>query len=173
VKTIPLTRGQVALVDDQDYERLARFRWHYQPGKKTGYAVRNVRVGPRKLDKKIQIRMHKEILQVSAGQQVDHRDGDGLNNQRDNLRASTNQQNQHNARKHQNGTASRFKGVSRAQKRDAWVARIRINGRIKYLGYFKDERDAARAYDSAAVEHFGEFAKINGANITSNGDPAT
>lgn len=112
--------------------------------------------------------MHNEILSVAKGRRVDHRDGDGLNNQRCNLRAATNIQNQHNSRKHKNGVTSRFKGVSRAQKRDAWVARITIDGKIKYLGYFKDDCDAARAYDKAAIEHFGEFAKVNGANINHN-----
>ena len=91
---------------------------------------------------------------------VDHRDGNGLNNQRSNLRPATHAQNLQNTRKRA-GTTSRFKGVCWNKKKQAWVAFIKHEGKKKYLGCFSSEEVAARAYDFAASETFGEFACLN------------
>jgi hypothetical protein len=91
---------------------------------------------------------------------VDHHDGDGLNNQQNNLRAATQSQNNQNARKQVNKT-SRFKGVSWYKKYQKWNARIQISRHLRHLGYFMFEGDAAQAYDNAARRIFGEFALLN------------
>lgn len=97
--------------------------------------------------------MHREIVDAP---EVDHRNGDRVDNRRANLRAATHLQNCQNARPK---GQSRFKGVSRYRER--WHARIKVPGRRIDLGSFHDEESAARAYDVAAREHFGEFARLN------------
>lgn len=114
--------------------------------------------------------MHRLILGAGAKETVDHKDGDGLNNQRSNIRLCTVAQNVRNRRKSSLARSSRFKGVAyapskssgiRTRKRNPWEARIWVGGRNKSLGRYSTEEDAARAYDRAAIEHFGEFARTN------------
>jgi hypothetical protein len=104
--------------------------------------------------------MHRLIMGAPNGLEVDHRDSDGLNNRRSNLRIATHQQNQVNKRKRA-GCSSRYKGVCFATKIDKWVAYIVINGKQQHLGVFITEESAARAYDVAAVETWGSFARPN------------
>lgn len=160
MKEIQLTKGYVALVDDADYERLALFKWHARVNKARTliYAQRTVRYGPRQLDRHRVIHMHHEVLGVSCG--VDHRDNNGLNNQRYNLRSATQSQNMANSRRRL-GTSSRFRGVCWFKKNRKWLAAVRKDGIKHYLGSFVDEMDAARAYDVKARELHGEFAKLN------------
>jgi len=108
--------------------------------------------------------MHRVIMDAQPGQRVDHKDGNGLNNQRrgqdGNLRFCTNAQNVANARK-RIGCSSRFKGIYWDKQNSKWRARITApSGRI-HLGLFKDEIEAALAYNDAAIEHFAEFARLN------------
>jgi hypothetical protein len=158
-KQIPLTQEKVALVDDADFELLAQFKWHaWQPPKShTFYAARGLTLpnGKRGISY-----MHREILAVAAGIEVDHKDGNGINNQRSNLRPSTRRQNSYNQVGWRQST-SKFKGVSTARNSTKWRARIMIDGKEQYLGSFDNEIDAARAYDIAAREHFGEYAHLN------------
>jgi len=144
MKTIPLTRGKVALVDDEDYERLSKFKWFARKSKHGWYASRHVS-------------MHQELVTARV---VDHRDGDGLNNQRSNLRAATREQNARSRRKRSKLT-SRFKGVSWAADRKKWRAQIMANGKSKMLGSFEREAEAAAAYDAAARIYFRDFALTN------------
>lgn len=156
---VPLTRGLVAVVDDDDGTLVVPYRWHARRGKNgVWYAGTNVRKpggGWRA------VKMHRLILDAPKGVLVDHRDGDGLNNRRANLRFATNAQNQQNGRK--KGASSQFKGVTlcRWRRTRQWQAQIQVNGRKKNLGYFAEEEDAARAYDAAAREAFGEYARTN------------
>lgn len=106
--------------------------------------------------------MHRLIIGAEKGQLVDHRDLDGLNNQRSNLRVCGSAQNALNRVKQKGAFSSQFKGVSKREGQDVWRAAINIAGRRIRLGNFKIEIEAARAYDKAAVEHHGEFANING-----------
>lgn len=153
-REIQLTRGLVAIVDDSDYELLSRFHWNAYPDRNTFYAKRAVRVdggGQRTL------RMH---AAVTGWDRTDHIDGDGLNNQRGNLRRSTGQQNRRNSRSSA-GSSSQYKGVS-WHPTGKWQANIGTSPKVvKYLGRFASEVDAARAYDKAALALFGEFARPN------------
>jgi hypothetical protein len=148
VKGIQLTRGYVALIDDEDFERVSKHRWRAHVSLHTVYARRNTK-------KNGYIWLHRFILGVS--QKVDHRDGNGLDNQKSNLRRATSSRNCANARKRPG--ISRFRGVTRA--RDKWQAYLTKDNKRIYLGVFKDEVDAATAYNFAAEIYHGEFARFN------------
>lgn len=147
MKLIKLTKGQFAMVDDYDYLWLRKIKWHTCKAKNTYYAVTS---NPR-------IKMHRVILGLGNRKLlVDHKDLNGLNNQRSNLRIANTQQNTYNSPSHKD-SSSKFKGVSWDKSRQKWKARI---GK-KYLGMFKIEADAAIAYNNAAKELHKEFAYLN------------
>lgn len=150
MRAIPLTKQHVALVDDADFERLSCYRWQALVIGKCVYAVRD---GNR-------VYMHREIMKPNPAQEVDHINGNGLDNTRDNLRLCVHRQNLCNQRK-QSGRSSRFKGVCWFKSKRKWTAGIKVNQKRINLGLFKDETEAAMAYDRAAIEHFGEFARTN------------
>lgn len=157
MRLIPLTRGLFAQVDDEDFERLAQHKWFAQRSRGTYYAQRTVTVAR---NKRKTVHMHREVLSVPDGLQCDHIDGDGLNNQRANLRTCTHWENRLNTKKC--GTAkSRFIGVTRAHPGANWQASIKVHGRRYHLGSFAIEEDAARARDARAREVFGAFAQLN------------
>jgi len=153
MKYIPLTQGKYALVDDEDYEVFIQWKWCYY---QEGYAARKSDFIPRKT-----VLMHRKIMQAPTGMQVDHINGDKLDNRRANLRLCTSQQNTLNQPKRRMETSSQYKGVCRDKKTGRWRAMITVNGKQKSLGRFADEIDAAKAYDDAAIQHHGEFASIN------------
>lgn len=157
MKIIPLTQGKVALVDDQDYERLSQHRWYTHRRLHLFYAVTNVRIG----GKKSMVQMHRMILNPKKHQDVDHRDRNGLNNTRKNLRIATDVQNQGNARKRADNTSG-FKGVQIHPQRKSvmWHARIMFNGKRRSLGCFTTPEDAHAAYCAAARQHHKEFARF-------------
>lgn len=153
-REIPLTRGMVAIVDDEDYEWLNQWKWYYRASAMTGYATRDDSSG----DKRIRIHMHRLIANPSPDKDVDHIDGDGLNNRRRNLRICTHAENVRNNRKFF-GATSEYKGAIYVL--GAWRARITAQGKMRALGTFLTELDAARAYDNAARKLFGEYACLN------------
>jgi hypothetical protein len=157
VKEIQLTRGKVAIVDDEDYKWLSKHKWYAVKRGNMFYAVRkSSRVdGGQK-----NILMHREIMGLKPGDpDVDHRDGDGLNNQRMNLRKASKSQNAMNMKTRYG--MSKFKGVSWNKRDKKWQVRIGIDGKQKHLGNYDCEEDAARAYDEKAIELFGEYARLN------------
>jgi hypothetical protein len=159
MKEILLTRGYVALVDDEDYERvIAAGPWRVAVGRHTMYAQRHVHKPDGKWTTQ---RMHRFLLGVTNPKiQVDHRNHTGLDNQQPNIHRCLNGHNQANSRK-RSGTSSRFRGVHWDKCRGKWKARLQIDGKRLSLGYFTDEVAAALAYDAAARELFGEFANLN------------
>lgn len=157
MKLIPLTQGKFAQLDDADFEFLSQFIWHARKDLHCWYAGRNI---PGEDGTQSSVLMHRVIADAPAGVLVDHWDGDGLNNQRLNLRCCTHSQNNKNKHKAAPAT-SKFKGVYWKRASSKWESSICVDYKRKYLGLFLDEQDAARAYDSAAQQHFGEFAALN------------
>jgi len=155
MREIELTRGKVSLIDDADYESVAVFSWYARLEGTVWYAIRKAGNGSLR-----DIRMHRLLLGAPDGMQVDHLNGNGLDNRRENLRLCTNRENQQNRAKQSKPSSSRFKGVS-YHGRGKWQAHIRANGVFRYLGLFASEDDAALAYNVAAKEHFGDFARLN------------
>lgn len=156
-KEIMLTKGMIALVSVEDYQHLSQFKWHAKFDGTNWYAARN---SPWVDGKRKPIPMHRVILNAPDGLEVDHRDGNGLNNQRDNLRLATHAKNKCNARLQVNSTSG-YKGVSWHKKTKKWQSRITSDGKLIYLGIFDTAIDAARAYDAAALRYHGEYARIN------------
>lgn len=159
MKNIHLANGKgIATVDDADYRDVRSHGWCLMTGggaKKKRYAMANVKQGGGWR----RVLMHRFIMRASPTERIDHIDGDGLNNTRGNLRLSTAGQNQHNSGPRRG--SSRFKGVSWSRAAGKWLAQIMANRKRKYLGIFSVEEDAARAYDMAARELHGEFARVN------------
>lgn len=154
MKSIPVGQYLWADVDDIDFERVSQYQWHSDVRRHTAY-VSNGQVGY----------LHRFILDVDGNIDIDHRDGNGLNNCRSNLRPCSRSQNLLNGHLTRNGAkkTSRFRGVARQGPYKKWVATIRPTGmKTIYLGSFEREEDAARAYDEVAIKHHGEFARING-----------
>jgi len=154
---IPLTQGMVAIVDTEDFDYLNRWKWcAFRGGRELYYAAQNGNQGGKSHG---MIFMHRLILGVPS-RKIDHRDRNGLNNRRSNLRVCTHQQNLFNQTQRVN-TSSIYKGVSWRKDRQEWIAYIRINGKRKHLGYSINEEQAALAYNEAATLYFGEFARLN------------
>jgi len=155
MKKISLTKGHVALVDDDLHAALVLLGgWYYT----NGYAAR---VGYRN-GKAHHVFMHQLVAALTgfpANKEPDHKNRNKLDNRRQNLRPATKRQQQMN--KSSKLHTSIYKGVHWAKDRSRWTASIRVDGRKKTIGHFIDERQAARAYDKFARQHFGEFAKLN------------
>jgi hypothetical protein len=165
MKEIKLGRGtDVALVDDEDYEYLSKLKWAVSIKGNNKYAIRRQYVDERNekgRKKTVKISMHRVILSLNdKNQLIDHGDGNGLNNQRSNLRLASAHQNNRNTRKMKN-CSSKYKGVSWLPSKERWKSVIYINKSNYQIGLFKDEEEAARAYDRMAKIHFGEFAWLN------------
>jgi hypothetical protein len=152
MKTIKLTQGKSTLVDDEDFEWLNQWKWHY----KNGYASRTFQIN----GKSYHSRMHREIINPPENMFIDHIDHNTLNNCRSNLRICTSSE---NARNRKCTNKSGYKGVVWDKNRKKWDAVIWNKNRRKktFLGQFSDPIEAAKAYDNAAKKYYGEFAKTN------------
>lgn len=157
-RTIALSGGHVLIVDEADYPLAASRVWHPQQGKAgSHYAAVTRTVNGRQ----VKCYLHREIVGASRGQRVDHVNGNGLDNRRENLRLCSNADNMRNMRVSQARGSSRFKGVSWFVRHELWRAYIVVDYKQIHLGYFKSEHEAAEAYNAAARERFGKFARLN------------
>lgn len=147
MKKIPLhnRKGTYALVDDSDHKRVSKLKWRYSPVCKSGYAVSQVGL------------LHNFITGLKG---VDHKNRNGLDCQRGNLRKANQSQNGANRGRASNNTSG-FKGVCWHKYASKWVAKIKVSEKTIYLGLFINPIQAAKAYDSAAKKYYGEFALPN------------
>lgn len=158
MKQIELTQGKFALVDDEDFEYLNQYKWFAAKQKYTYYAYRN---SPRINGKQHKIIMHRVIMKLDSNDLiVDHKDHDGLNNVKSNLRLCNNSQNGANRIKSV-GFSSKYKGVSWHKIKMKWQCKITFSHKRLFLGYFKTEIEAAISYNNAAISHFGKYAHLN------------
>lgn len=161
MKEISLTQGQVALVDDHNFEWLNQWKWtahkDWRGTRYNYYAVRSISAPD---GKRTLVRMHQVILKVPPGYEVDHKDGDGTHNWEKNLRAASKKENSRNKGFTKSNTSG-VKGVSWDSANQKWRAKIGVDRKTVCLGRFSVLEDAARAYDTAAKQFFGSFAKTN------------
>jgi len=150
---IELSNGGFVLVDD-DMEYLKYKAWQLNA---SGYVGRMTREN----DKRFMLLMHRVVMNAPKGVEVDHINGNLLDNRRENLRLVTRSQNNMNRHVKKSGTTSQYKGVCYRHIPKRWKAYIKINRKQIHLGYFSTEKDAALAYDSAAKKYFGEYACLN------------
>ena len=155
MKEIPLSQNKVALVDDEDYNRLNKVRWYAHKERDIWYADRKNGGG-----KPLVIRMARQIMKNPIGMFVDHIDGNGLNNQKSNLRICTNAENLHNRGVQKNNTTG-YKGVCWDKEKGKYRASISFECKRINLGRFSSKREAAIAYNKAAIKYHGEFAYRN------------
>lgn len=154
MKEILLSRGEKTIVDDADFAYLSQWKWSLFKWSKS-----NTYYAGRRCDRKI-IYMHIQLMNYPQNITVDHNDGNGLNDQRSNLRLATQSQQKMNTTKNSRNTSG-FKGVCWDKTHNKWRVRIGVNGKKINVGRFDNPIDAARAYDEAAIKYFGEFAKLN------------
>lgn len=154
MKYIPLSQGKFAIVDDEDFELVSQYKWYYHQG----YAVTHGGQHPNQFT----LSMHRLILNKGFGNRdyTDHINGNKLDNRRANLRICTNAQNCRNRTINTNNTSG-YKGVSWNKANKKWTAYIKLNWKLVFLGNFVNKEDAAIAYDKAAQELYGEFARLN------------
>ena len=158
MKEIPLTQGKVAMVDDEDFEWLTKWEWTAHRCKNTFYADRHILIG----EIRYTSQMHREIMGFSPydGRIGDHKDRNGLNNQRHNLREVTFSVNSHNRSDNKNNTSG-YRGVHWHKDSQKWQVAITVNGTRKHAGSFSNLISAAKAYDAIAIKHWGEDAILN------------
>lgn len=145
-KSIPLTKNKTAIVDDDDYLELSKYKWYYTS---TGYAARKPSQGI--------IYMHRVITKCPADKFIDHKDFNRLNNTKDNLRICSKKENQRHQNKRKVKTSSKYKGVHFFKRDEVWVAQLLH----KHLRRFKTEIEAAEAYNKEATKQFGKYAVLN------------
>lgn len=153
---IPLTKGYVAIIDREQFDRVMVFSWCASESRSRKVYARTT--DP--IDPKKPLYLHRLIASAPDGFQIDHKNRNTLDCRLDNLRQATNQQNNANKAK-KSGCSSQYKGVHWSKKQKVWVASIHFNYGTQFIGHFHNEVTAAKAYDAEAKGIFGEFAKTN------------
>lgn len=156
MKRIKLTQNKFTIVDDSDYEWLNQYKWYFSQQRGSGYSHRTPFIN----GKKKMVSMHRFILGVENNMEVDHINGNGLDNRRSNLRISTHQQNICNQKLRFDNTSG-YKGVSLDKRYRKWKSFIYTKNKQHGLGYYSNIKEAAKAYNQAALKYFGEFARLN------------
>ena len=158
-RTIQLTQGYEAIIDDEDYEAVSKHKW-CAIVKRGGHVYATTNMIWRSQNRRT-VAMHQFIIAPPPRTPVDHRDRDTLNNRRSNLRVCTSGQNAANSKLYKNKTGSRFKGVRRNPKTGLWRSEIQAQNKVHWVGSFDCDVEAALAFDDAARHHHGEFASTN------------
>ena len=153
-RMIPLTQGKYVIVDDEDYAELSRYKWQVIKGPKTYYAKRDSSRPRRRT-----VLMHRQIMNAQPRDEIDHENHRGWDNRKVNIRFCTRSEN--SANQLPRGGTSKYKGVSWHEKNQIWYAYIKVNRKRIYLGCYESEIEAAKSYDNAAINYFGEFANTN------------
>lgn len=154
MKYIQISKGHQAIVDDEDFDELSKYNWFAfdRKGERLVYAGC-------KLNHK-NVKMHRMVLGVKGNEIIDHKNGNGLDNRKENLRISSPSQNMWHRAMLKNNTSG-FRGVSFRKNMNKWSAMIGVYRKPIYLGSFKTKEEAAKAYNDAAIKFFGEFANLN------------
>jgi len=158
-RRIPLSRGKFAIVDPDDYPELKKYKWFATKNGATFYAKRHTRLTER--IKTTSVCMHRLIMNAPDNLVIDHINYNGLDNRKANLRLATRRQNSLHIIRTMNPGSSKYKGISWREDRKKWAVRIMTDGKTINLGCYKDEVEAARAYDKAARKLHGQFASLN------------
>lgn len=153
---IPITKGQVLIIDHDDYELVKQYKWYATTNCSVYYARTKKHIN----GKIARILLHRLITNCPRDMQIDHIDGNGLNNCRDNLRVCTHSQNQHNKKKMKRNTSG-YKGVFFNKRDSNWKSMIMVNKKSVFLGYFSNPEDAYKAYCEAAEKYHGEFKNLD------------
>lgn len=159
MKKIKLTKNKYALVDDEDYNRINKYKWYTLKTKTNYYAMRDNRNSKR--TKGFVIGMHREIINCPKNKEVDHIDHNGLNNQKSNLRICTEKQNHYNCRLQKTNNTSGYKGVSWNKDHNKWRVRINKNNKEILIGRYDNKINAINAYNKAAKKYYGKFVCLN------------
>jgi hypothetical protein len=152
MEKIILLNGEICFVDDEDFQKLNQFKWYLNSKR---YACRH--------ENGKTILMHREIMGNPIGYEIDHINGNGLKNTKDNLRICTHAQNLKNIKQHIDNTSG-YKGVyyqKCGKRKKRWYAQIQVNGKTKLVGYYLTPEEAALAYNNCANIYYGEYAKLN------------
>lgn len=158
MKTITLSRGYITKVDDEDYERFVKFKWHTEKARgNLRYAARCIWIG----NKNTVVLLHRLIMDNPKGKSVDHVNGDGLDNRKNNLRICSHKENIRNSKLLRSNNKSGYRGVSWESGVKKWRADITVNYRLKFLGFYKTKELAAEVYNLAAKRYFKKYANIN------------
>jgi hypothetical protein len=160
-RRVPLGNGLFTIVEPQDYYRVNNFHWTVWFTGRNDQCIYAARTTNDPASKIKVVLLHRDIMNHPPGLLVDHANSDTLDNRRANLRLATRAQNAYNKRKTKSKTSSSFIGVYFEKRKNRWMARIKYQVKRIYLGSFKNEIDAARAYDEAAKKYHKEFARLN------------